>query len=265
MKSDSNDPKSISARIRAYRIRQFDRYATNSGIKNASVLDLGGTFNYWKMNAPFISKGLIKSIDIVNTSINEKRTESIAGMTVHLYSGNALDRTSLQWVHYDIVHSNSVIEHVGNLRLQKRMADLIREIGEYYWIQTPAKSFPLEPHFYFPFFAYLPLSIRTLLHMKLNLGFKLKNSIWLESRMECEETRLLTKTEFKHLFKEGHILEEKLIGMCKSYIATNMALNLQNQPGRISPVLERSQRGHEYCRPEAGDALHRQDLYSLSA
>jgi len=61
---------------------------------------------------------------------------------------------------FDIVFSNSVIEHVGNWENQKAFAHETSRVGKRYWIQTPNKSFPIEPHFNFPFFQFFPLSIR---------------------------------------------------------------------------------------------------------
>ncbi len=47
---------------------------------------------------------------------------------------------------YDIVFSNALIEHVGNLQRQELLASFIRAIGHSYWIQTPSPLFPVEAH-----------------------------------------------------------------------------------------------------------------------
>ena len=121
---------------------------------------------------------------------------------------------------------------VGDLRAQKALADTMRETGTYYWVQTPSRSFPIEPHFYFPFFAYLPLSLRTFLHQRFSLGFMDRNPNWLEARMTCEQTRLLTRAELAAIFDGCRILEERLLGVCKSYVATNM-VERAGTPGRV--------------------------------
>lgn len=225
MKSDPNNPNSISAKARARRLKQFVRHTIDCHISNASILDIGGTLDYWHMNLQYVPNGLLSSIDIVNLDPQTEGKQTIDAITLHMYTGDALDQSSLRQDKYDIVHSNSVIEHVGNLRAQQKMASIIKEIGHYYWVQTPVKSFPVEPHFYFPFFAYLPLWSRTWLHQNFKLGFMEIEPDWLEARMVCEETRLLTKQELKAIFDDCNILTERFMGICKSYTATNFDIN----------------------------------------
>jgi hypothetical protein len=176
------------------------------------------------MNLHYLPTEVISSIDVVNLPPVKSRTETVGSVSLHIYAGDALDRSSMRQAQYDIVYSNSVIEYVGSLRSQRNMAAVIQDLGHHYWVQTPAKSFPLEPHFYLPFFPYLPLSVRTLLHTRYDLGFMKKNENWLEARIDCEETRLLTRAELQSIFVGCQILEEKMLGLCKSYIATNMVI-----------------------------------------
>ena len=123
---------------------------------------------------------------------------------------------------FDVVHSNSVIEHVGNLTNQFVMAKHCMVVGNYFWVQTPYKYFPIEPHFYFPFFSYLPLSLRAFLHQRFDLGFMKKEPDWLNARMQCENTRLLTMSEMRSLFYECDMISENFMGFRKSIIATNI-------------------------------------------
>ena len=233
MYSNPNYAKSVSAKARSQRARMCAQFLSKCGIAGATVLDLGGTVDYWKMNLNQFPDGMIKEIDIVNLPPQKNRKETIDNVLLHVYEGNALERSTLRLNHYDFVHSNSVIEHVGNLHMQCVMARIIENVGTYYWVQTPAKSFPVEPHFYFPFFAYLPLGIRTILHRRINLGFMCKESNWINARITCEQTRLLTKSELEAIFPGARIIRERFFLMTKSYIAMNMAdTQLQVAPHR---------------------------------
>ena len=77
--------------------------------------------------------------------------------------------TSLQWVvadgcklpfasrSFDWVFSNAVIEHVGDWQKQKQFADEIRRVAaKGYFVTTPNKYFPIEPHTLLPFYQFLP-------------------------------------------------------------------------------------------------------------
>jgi hypothetical protein len=222
MKSDPNNPHSISAKLRAKRMHLFVSLLEKAGIKNGTLLDIGGTMAFWEIHAKYLPKSTLAGIDILNLPPQAEDIRFIEGIQFRAKAGNALEKSMLEESKYDIVFSNSVIEHVGNLESQKLMAENVKKFGRHYFVQTPAKSFPLEPHFYFPFFAYLPLSMRTWLHQKFNLGFMPRQSDWLQARIDCENTRLLTHREFRSLFSNNLILTERLFGISKAYIATNL-------------------------------------------
>ncbi len=57
---------------------------------------------------------------------------------------------------FPIVFSNSVLEHVGDLADQRCFASEIRRVGRRFWVQTPNRRFPIEPHLNFPAFQWLP-------------------------------------------------------------------------------------------------------------
>ena len=229
MKSDPSNPQSFSSNARSRRVKLFASYIDELHAKGAfsnkkiRILDIGGTVAFWEMNAAHLPVDKIELVEVVNLPpVNEEYRE-INGLKVQAYAGNALNAASLRSSSYDIVHSNSVIEHVGNYSAQRVFADNVAKLARYHFIQTPCRLFPIEPHFYFPFFLILPLSLRTFLHHNFHLGFMPREASWVQARINCEETRLMTRKELQGLFEGSTILAEKFLFLKKSWMVTNMA------------------------------------------
>jgi len=60
---------------------------------------------------------------------------------------------------FDLVYCSSVIEHVPPAQREAFAAEL-RRVGRGWFVQTPAYSFPLEPHALLPGAHWLPLALR---------------------------------------------------------------------------------------------------------
>jgi hypothetical protein len=224
MKSDPYIKGSIAHRVRARRCQLLrDRLLAN-GLSDIHCLDVGGTREFWDTSLSIFPKGLFRQIDIINLFPVEKEETSAGGIIIRQQVGDATSLKQLGPLRYDLVFSNSVIEHVGNLRLQKEMADGVKYISKHWFIQTPAKVYPVEPHFYLPFFPYLPLHWRSSLHRRFNLGFMPKEPDPLKALIHCEDTRLLGLKEFALLFEESEIIRERLFLFTQSYTATNLKL-----------------------------------------
>jgi hypothetical protein len=62
---------------------------------------------------------------------------------------------------FEWVFSNAVIEHVGGWREQERFANEIQRVAARgYFVTTPNKYFPIEPHAMLPFYQFLPVSVQ---------------------------------------------------------------------------------------------------------
>ena len=58
---------------------------------------------------------------------------------------------------YDLVFSNSVLEHVGGHERRLRFAETVHALADAHWIQTPYRYFPIEPHWIVPGMQFLPV------------------------------------------------------------------------------------------------------------
>jgi hypothetical protein len=131
---------------------------------------------------------------------------------------------------YDIVFSNSVIEHVGDWEKQQAFAREVRRVGRKLWIQTPALECPLEPHYLAPFLHWLPVMVRRrILRWFTPWGWIIKPS---QEKIDytISTTTLLSKKQFKELFSDCTIMTERILWIFpKSYIAYR-ANNQQSSP-----------------------------------
>lgn len=173
-----------------------------------SILDVGGTAFNWNL-INYSGK-----VTLLNLTMPE-RTESPQN-----YNFVVGDGTSLQYKddEFDILFSNSVIEHVGTYEQQKKFADEACRVGKKIWIQTPAKSFFLEPHYITPFIHFLPKRLQK----KMLRNFSVWGLIARPSQKNIdnivEQTRLLGYDELKKLFPDCEILKEKFLFTTKAYI-----------------------------------------------
>lgn len=108
---------------------------------------------------------------------------------------------------FPLAFSSSVIEHIPT-ELQQAFADEIRRVAERYYVQTPNRYFPIEPHYQFPFFQFFPERLQRWLNSHFTLGWREKGS-W-------EEANLLSAGDLRRLFPDGEIHREKLFGLTKS-------------------------------------------------
>jgi SAM-dependent methyltransferase len=103
---------------------------------------------------------------------------------------------------FDLAYSSSVIEHVPPARRPAFAAE-VRRVGRGWFVQTPAWSFPLEPHSLLPGAHWLAPALR--------------RPYWrLGAAGEWEEIALLRRLEIEGLF--GPALPERLGPLVKSWV-----------------------------------------------
>jgi hypothetical protein len=119
---------------------------------------------------------------------------------------------------FDVVFSNSVIEHLGGHDSQKCFANEIRRVGKSYWVQTPDPRFFVEPHYLFPFVHWFPVKLRRRIARLTPWGILMKPSDK-EIEERVNEIRLIAPKEFRSLFPGAEIINERWIGMPKSLVA----------------------------------------------
>lgn len=178
------------------------------------ILDVGGVPEQWlaiPQTAARIECLNVDKINWDNTKSPGHRITSVIG------DGCNLGYTDKS---YDILFSNSVIEHVGDWEHQQRFAHEVRRVGRKLWIQTPAFECPLEPHFLAPFVHWLPKIVRRRILRWLTPWGWIERPDQAKIDQTIAMTRLLTKRQVKELFPDCNIRTERLFVLFpKSYIA----------------------------------------------
>jgi hypothetical protein len=215
-----NNPDSFVNSLRKNRFRQIEAVINGLIEKKGTIriLDLGGNMSYWeKMNW----KNTATHISLLNLT-----QSTIPDESKHLFEAIQADALNCPFpdFSFDLVFSNSAIEHMGSLENQKIFAQEVKRLSHNYIIQTPSIWFPLEPHCRIPFFQFIPHQIRAVLLMIFKINYFPKAKNYHEGIEASKTTIMMGKSRFKSLFPEAKISTEFLWGMPKSYTATKVAM-----------------------------------------
>jgi SAM-dependent methyltransferase len=177
----------LAAHARARRHRRF--FALTRLPPGARVLDLGcGRIGL---------RALEPDLDITGVDLVER--PDYPGPFVHADAAAGLPFAADE---FDLVYCSSVIEHVPPPRRAAFAAELQR-VGRGWFVQTPAFSFPIEPHSLLPGAHWLPVPLR--------------RRYWgLGAAGGWEEISLLRRAELERLF--GPALPERIGPLVKSWV-----------------------------------------------
>lgn len=106
---------------------------------------------------------------------------------------------------FDLAYCSSVIEHVAPADRPRFAAEVAR-VASGVFVQTPAWSFPVEPHALLPFAHWLPVGLR--------------RAYWrLGAAGDWEDIRLLRRAELAALFPGTRVVAERFGPLAKSWVA----------------------------------------------
>jgi hypothetical protein len=172
----------------------LDAFAVNGKEK---ILDVGGVPEFWE-DVPEVGRVTLLNLQAFPES---ERIHSVC------YDGGRFPFADGE---FDIIFSNSTLEHVIGPENQKLFAAEVRRIGKGYFVQTPSLRFPYDPHALLPFFNFLPHTLKkAYLHLCYRSPYPVK---------ELLDIRLLGHRSLRRLFPDGRIAVERFCGWPKSYI-----------------------------------------------
>jgi hypothetical protein len=196
--------------FRSQRMRLFER--TFPITNRTCVLDVGGSPLIWQF----------ARVRPQLTMLNLPTALQPDGAVVSLVAGDGC-ALPFKDAAFDIVFSNSVIEHVGTREAQQRFAAEVARVGRAYWVQTPNRAFPVELHLMLPFVHYLPRTWQRRTVERFTIWQLLARPSEAQRRFYIEhflnDLKLLNASELGSLFPDGRILRERFFGWPKSLIA----------------------------------------------
>jgi hypothetical protein len=209
--ADSDKPTSFANKLRTRRFHRFESLAARLP-RPLRILDVGGTNAFWE------NRGWHRRTDVEILTLNlvaeEQRHANIRPLT-----GDAMNLAEFADRSMDMVFSNSVIEHLFTFENQRRMASEVQRVGKAFWIQTPNFWFPMEPHFHFIGWQWLPATLRTSILQRRTCGWRGPCPDPIGARRLVEEVRLLTRGEMRALFPGATLIAERFGGFVKSWTA----------------------------------------------
>lgn len=193
---------SPTRRWRANRINAFRRLVDPPA--GGRVVDLGGTPYMWEL---FDNDFHVTLVNLPGT---------VKGAIPARFDWVEADACDLDGVFasgaFDLVFSNSVIEHVGDEDRQAAFAEQVHRLAPAHWIQTPSPRFPVEAHTGVPFYWQRSQRDRE----RRMERWRRDLPEWAEM---IAETRVLSGHRMRSLFPESGIWRERLMGLEKSITA----------------------------------------------
>jgi len=191
--------------FRAGRMRYF-LSLLNTVPKPFSLLDVGGTTDFWRGGIPEGARITVVNID------PQRSLEGVLFVEGDACQLGFLDKS------FDVAFSNSVIAHVGDLSRQQKMAQELQRVGRSYFLQTPNKNFPIDWRTLVPFFHWLPARMQAICFVSFPVGRYRRAHSFAEALNLATRVRSVTRAEVKAMFPNASIREEKVLGFSKSFM-----------------------------------------------
>lgn len=226
MIADVADENSLSYRFRSKRDEQLRAFMLEARPQDRDVCciaDLGGGSAYWeRVGLDWLSDNRFE-VTCINYAEDELMRDSRVSGPIALAVGDACNLAHLADASFDIVHSNSVIEHVGDWQRMAEFAREVRRLAPAYYVQTPNFWFPADPHFFrVPLIHWLPPSVRAAIHMRVKAGWAPRARDLNDGMILAESNNMISSRQMRFLFPDARLQFERLAFLPKSIIATRL-------------------------------------------
>jgi hypothetical protein len=187
-----------------------------------SVIDLGGSAQMWRRWGITASDGLRIVLANDHRADRTHRAEPLPGSFVENWLVDARELTPAQLAAYDVIFSNSMLEHLPTRAQQAALAEVIARSGRPYFIQVPNKHCIVDPHFPHPlaaFFAAWPRPMQAWVWQRHRLGSEGCPSSADDAIARVHGYNPLARRDLAALFPQARIVTEWNLGLPMSLIA----------------------------------------------
>ena len=226
--ADTSSPYSMSTKFRQRRdVRLRTLIEQVSGGRGLRILDLGGSVEYWRRVGLDFLRSQKAKVVVQNVDQTELKAEDADPDLFTATVGDACHMPQVADGEFDLVHSNSVIEHVGNWARMKQFGSEVRRTGRNYYVQTPYFWCPVEPHFFgAPMIHWLPRPLQARVLAAFPVTQTGRAASLDDAFRVLDGTQLLDHRQMQMVFPDAEISRERIFGLTKSLIAVRVAPSL---------------------------------------
>lgn len=174
------------------------------------ILDVGGNWINWDLAGCHYRVTFLNILDLNKGLEARHHYDFVNGDAIELPFADGS---------FEIVFSNSLLEHLSGYEEQKKCAREMRRVGRRLWIQTPAPGFPIEPHLLGPPVQKLRKPWRRMAFRWLTLQGLLEHPSEGKIRELLEDIHPVSYSKMNELFPDCRIVKERFGFLPKSYIA----------------------------------------------
>ena len=189
------------------------------------IIDLGGTVLMWERWGLGSDERL--KIDLANNfSMDVNNRDAEAGSAnISKIDVDVVALRSADYEKYDIIFSNSMLEHLADFEQQRSVAQAIISSGKPFFVQIPNKYSLIDPHFAHPmapFFGAWPrnIQLKALRLSGLNGGKRAKSRSHAEHRLKFYNPLSMKDIEVLFPVEDKKIVVERMFGVPMSIVVS---------------------------------------------
>ena len=188
------------------------------------IIDLGGSAQMWARWGVTAADGLEIVLANDHRMDTTHRSEALPGRFVSNWAVDVLDLLPSSYADFDLVFSNSMLEHLPSRDAQARLARAIAASGRPYFIQVPNRRCIVDPHFPHPlaaFFGMWPPAMQVWALQRHALGGSSRPRTREAAAQAIGTYHPFSRSALRRLFPDAQVVTEWSLGLPMSLVAVS--------------------------------------------